>query len=98
MRHHDISSVAVHDSIIVPQAHWAGAARTGGSCGARAFTGHVRCGGISGSDRRGPNDVNDAERTSAQVMAGLTSEGWPDSISGLILPCGNGADWNCHAQ
>jgi hypothetical protein len=40
----------------------------------------------------------DPERTSAQVMAGLTSEGWPDSISGLILPCGNGADWNCHAQ
>jgi hypothetical protein len=35
---------------------------------------------------------------SAQVMAGLTSEGWPDCISGLILPCGNGADWNCHAQ
>ena len=35
---------------------------------------------------------------SAQVMAGLISEGWPDSISGLILPCGNGADWNCHAQ
>jgi hypothetical protein len=29
-----------------------GRAWTGGSCGARAFTGHVHCGGISGSDRR----------------------------------------------